>query len=406
MKPRLAIVVSHPIQYQASWFRALASAVDLTVFFCHRQDGQGQADAGFGVTFEWDVPLLDGYRHEWLTNVSAHPNVSAFNGCDTPGIHAALAQGKFDACIVSGWYLRSYLQAIYACRRLRIPVFLRGDSHLGTKRSGLRSLVKYVPYRWLLRSVDGHLYVGRANREYLQHYGVPSERLQFVPHSVDNAFFREASTQARANGTADTLRHSIGVSGETVVVASIGKLLPGKRVSDLIKALAAARNRGFPVHGLIIGSGPGQADLERLAGETAAPVTFLGFRNQTELPACLAASDLFAMPSESETWGLAVNEAMACGLPAVVSSAVGCGRDLVVEGRTGWTFPTADVAALTSVLGVATQSLLTHRSALSQAIAERIDRYSLDVAVDGTLKAINGAWRRRPEHRAESLVVR
>ena len=255
MKPRLAIVVSHPIQYQVAWFRALASAVDLTVFFCHRQDGQGQANAGFAVTFDWDVPLLEGYRHEWLTNVAARPNVSTFSGCDTPGVRATLASGNFDACIVSGWYLKSYLQAIRACRQLHIPVFLRGDSHLGSRRSGLRSLVKYVPYRWLLRWVDGHLYVGRANREYLQHYGVPAERLQFVPHCVDNAFFRERSAQARADGSADKFRHSIGVSGETVVVASVGKLLAGKRVNDLVQGLAAARSHNVPVHGLIIGSG-------------------------------------------------------------------------------------------------------------------------------------------------------
>jgi glycosyltransferase involved in cell wall biosynthesis len=112
------------------------------------------------------------------------------------------------------------------------------------------------------------------------------------------------------------------------------------------------------------------------------------------------------MPSESETWGLVVNEAMACGLPAIVSSAVGCGRDLVVEGRTGWTFPVADVDALTSVLTVATSAVSAQRSLLTAAVAERIDRYSLDAAVNGTLKAISRAGRRRLAHQAESLVPR
>src|ERR1700741_4307399 len=96
---RVAVVASHPIQYQAPWFRALARATDLEVFFCHRQDAAGQAAAGFGVPFEWDVPLLDGYRSQWLENVAARPGVSSFSGCDTPSIEERLAAGGFSACI-------------------------------------------------------------------------------------------------------------------------------------------------------------------------------------------------------------------------------------------------------------------------------------------------------------------
>ena len=178
---RVAVVASHPIQYHAPWFRGLAELVDLEVFFCHRQDGAGQAAAGFGVEFEWDVPLLDGYSHTWLTNRSRNPNVSSFSGCDTPDIADRLERGGFDACIVSGWYLKSYVQAIRACRRCGIPVLVRGDSWLGTSRSAVRTAVKYLPYRWLLTHIDAFLYVGQANREYLRHYGVPESRLFFSP---------------------------------------------------------------------------------------------------------------------------------------------------------------------------------------------------------------------------------
>src|SRR4051794_3215076 len=132
---RLAVVVSHPIQYQAPWFRALAEVTDLHVFFCHQQDAAGQAAAGYGVAFEWDVPLLDGYRHSWLTNVAKQPDVSRFAGCDTPGVYDELRRGSFDACVISGWYLKSYLQSLWACRRLGIRVLSRGDSHLATGRS-------------------------------------------------------------------------------------------------------------------------------------------------------------------------------------------------------------------------------------------------------------------------------
>src|SRR5437762_2564689 len=101
---RLAIVASHPIQYQAPWFRALARTTHLTVLFCHRQDAHAQGDAGFGVPFDWDVPLLDGYDYRWLENRARKPDVSQRNGCDTPEISTIIGGGNFDACVVSGWY--------------------------------------------------------------------------------------------------------------------------------------------------------------------------------------------------------------------------------------------------------------------------------------------------------------
>ena len=241
MTTRLAIVASHPIQYQAPWFRALARETDLTVFFCHRQDAAGQAAAGFGFEFDWDVPLLDGYRYHWLENRARTPDVSAFSGCDTPELDQRIRTGNFDACIVSGWYLKSYLQAIRACRKYHVPVFLRGDSQLATRRSPIVGAAKYLPYRWLLRHVDGHLYVGQANREYLRHYGVPENRLFFVPHFVDNAFFADRAAAARADGSVDAVRRDAGASGDTTGFLFAGKLWARKHPADFIRALALSK---------------------------------------------------------------------------------------------------------------------------------------------------------------------
>src|SRR5436190_2131419 len=180
------MVASHPVQYQTPWFRALAAAVDLTVFFCHQQSRADQAKAGFDTPFDWDVPLLDGYRSVWLRNVAADAGVDRWSGCDTPEIAYELAGRRFDACIINGWYLKSYVQALRASRRHRIPVLVRGDSQLVTPRPMLTRVAKALPYRWLLQRIDGHLYVGQRNAEYLRHYGVSPERLFFAPHFVDN----------------------------------------------------------------------------------------------------------------------------------------------------------------------------------------------------------------------------
>ena len=128
MTSRLAICTSHPIQYYAPLFRELAGRTEIEVFYAHSATPKDQADAGFGRAFEWDVDLLSGYPHRFLTNVAARPGVDHFGGCDTPEIGARLSEGAFDAVLVLGWNLKSSIQAILAAKRLRLPVLIRGDS--------------------------------------------------------------------------------------------------------------------------------------------------------------------------------------------------------------------------------------------------------------------------------------
>ncbi len=388
-RPRVALVASHPIQYQVPWFRALSRAVDLHVYFCHRQDARGQAAAGYGAAFEWDVPLLDGYRFEWLRNVARVPSVFEYRGCDTPGIAQLVTRGRFDACIVSGWYLKSYVQTIRACSTAGVPLMVRGDSHLGTPRSLLKTAIKWLPYRVLLGSARAHLYVGQANKAYLRHYGVPEGRLFFAPHFVDNGFFAERSEQARRSGAATAVRAGYGIDPGATVVLFVGRLVDMKRPQDFVAAVALASRDHAPVHGIVVGSGPLLGRLQSLAAELGAPVHFAGFRNQTELPVFYAASDAIVLPSDGrETWGLVVNEAMACGLPAIVSDAVGCAPDLIDEGETGYAFPMGDPRALGERLVRLRADLAARRESLREAVGHRIASYACPVAVDGTLAAL------------------
>jgi len=404
---RLAIVASHPIQYQAPWFRALATVTDLTVFFCHRQDAKGQADAGFGVAFEWDVPLLEGYRSRWLTNVAAEPGVSSFRGCDTPEIADEIARGEFGACIVSGWYLKSYLQAIRACRKHGVKLMVRGDSQLATPRSRAVALAKHLPYRWLLQRFDAHLYVGERNREYLVHYGVEEDRLFHVPHFVDNAFFAARAEEARRNGTARALRAELGCNDRSMVVLFAGKLIEKKRTADLIKAARLARSTGLDVRAIVVGSGPLETDLRSLARNENVPALFTGFRNQSEIPTCFAAADAIALPSDGgETWGLVVNEAMACGLPALVSRAAGCGHDLVSNGETGYVFETGNIQAFADAMRALHCTLDESPDRLRTSVAARIKRYSVEAAVGGTLRALDAVTARtRHGHQPQAAAL-
>ena len=387
--PRLAVVTSHPIQYQAPWFRALARQVDLVVFFAHQQNARGQAAAGFGHEFEWDVPLLDGYQFEWLRNRSTRPGVDTFGGCDTPDIADRLRTGRFDACLVNGWYLRTYLQAVRACRRLGVPILMRGDSHLKTPRHPVISLGKHLPYRWLLGHVSAHLYVGEANRQYLRHYGVRPDRLFFAPHFVDNERFAAGAAEARASGAVAALRRQLGAEAATRICLFAGKLIEKKRPADFIDAVARLQQTGAPVLGIVVGSGPLEGALIERAKARGGRIGFLGFRNQSEIPACYAAADCLVLPSDGrETWGLVVNEAMACGVPTVVSDAVGCTEDLV-DATTGAVYRVGDVGGLAEGIGRVLARLSRDGDSFRRTVLDRIAAYSCSAAVAGTRRALD-----------------
>ena len=379
---RLGVLASHPIQYQAPLFRELAKRFELEVFYAHRQSSADQARADFGVEFEWDVDLLEGYSHEFLRNVARRPDVSRFAGCDTPEVGGRIEGGGFDAFLVTGWYLKSHWQAIRACRRQGGPVMARGDSTLGARRGVFRRILGSIARRRIVRQFDALLYVGVRNREYLEAAGVREGSLFFSPHCVDNVWFRKPE-QLGADESR-TRRAQLGGSTSARVLVFVGKLTETKRPEDLLRAAALLRSRGLEAVVLIVGRGPLEATLGELARSLEVVVEFAGFRNQSELPAIYAAADLLVLPSASETWGLVVNEAMACGCPAAVSEAVGCAPDLVEPGETGERFPVGDVVALASAM----ERILLGGGNRSMRISERIDRYSVAAAATGVEEAV------------------
>src|SRR4051812_47601937 len=168
---RLAIIASHPIQYSAPLFRALARCFELKVFYAHRATPADQARAGFGVGFDWDIDLFSGYEHAFLRNVAATPGLHHFWGCDTPDIGNELRRGQFDVVLTQGWHLKSYAQAILAAKVSQLPVLVRGDSQLETPRSSLKRFVKAAAFPKLLRAFNAALYVGRRSKAYWTHYG-------------------------------------------------------------------------------------------------------------------------------------------------------------------------------------------------------------------------------------------
>jgi len=385
VNPRLAIVASHAIQYQAPLFRALAQELDLHVFYANRQSPTQQADAGYGVEFDWDVDLFDGYAHSHMTNRAAKPNTQTFFGCDTPEISRRLESGRFDAVMVMGWYLKTYVQTIRACNRLRVPVMVRGDSTLQGQANVLVRAAKGITYPFLLRNFDAFLVVGKRARAYLERFGVMEERMFWSPHAVDNGRFNSAAVKARDSKL--RIRADLGCRSDEHMVLFVGQFASHKRPLDLVEALALLKMKDCNVRGVFVGEGELADEIRSAGSKLNAPITVAGFKNQSELPGIYGAADVLVLPSSRETWGLVVNEAMACGTPAVVSSGVGCSEDLIEPGETGYEFPVGNVEALARSIRILLPDSGSRR--VLRALEKKMCAYSYDRAVDGVVRAIH-----------------
>ncbi len=378
---RLAVLATHPVQYYAPLFRALSQRLDVHVFYAHKATPQQQAAAGFDVAFDWDLDLLTGYPHSFLVNRARRPDAGRFAGCDTPEIGTRLREGRFDAVLSLGWHRKSLLQGVWAAKRIGLPVLVRGDSQVPGARSQAKVLAKRLSYPTLLRTFDAALATGARSRDYYLHYDYPDERIFYSPHSVDTEWFRGRSNPAeRAK-----LRSELGVAENEKLVLFAGKLVAFKRPLDVVEAAAIARSRGLAAQVVVAGSGELEGRLRQRAGTLNVPLHYLGFKNQTDMPAVYAAADVLVLPSDArETWGLVCNEALACTTPVIVSDAAGCAPDLAADGAAGRMYPAGDCEACAHAL-----IALFDEPPSPRAIDEVSGRHSVARAADGVMAGLS-----------------
>lgn len=379
---KICYVTSHPIQYQAPLFRALAATpnVQFEAVFCRDPASDEQVDPGFGMVVEWDVPLLDGYAHTFLSGQVPGPAGSALASLKT-SVVKHLRDARPDCVIVHGYNLPTYQLAIVAARALEIPVLLRGDTHLLNPRPGWKLAAKRLASQAVRRLVAGALAVGTLNARYWEHYGIPRSRIFMAPYSVDNAAF--LARRPAAEERAAAWREELGIAHDAPVALYAGKLIPLKSVDTLIAAFAQAAVPGSAL--VVVGDGEERARLEaQAASHSEVEVRFVGFVNQSGMAAAYALGDLFVLPSTRDAWGLAVNEAMVMGSAVCVSDQVGCAPDLVGRDN-GWTFPARNVDALTEVLREALGDR-TRLERMGRASERRVADWDIDATVAGILR--------------------
>jgi glycosyltransferase involved in cell wall biosynthesis len=381
---RLAIVLSHPVQYYSPWFRWLRAhtPLEFKVFYLWEFGVTAKRDVQFETTFRWDVDLLAGYESEFVPNVAADPGTHHFRGLDNPTLSSRLAAWQPEAMLLFGYNWLSFLRAVWWARRMRVPLLFRGDSHLLDR--GSLPLLRRLPLSLLYRQFAAFTYVGSANRDYFLSLGVPDRKLFLAPHSVNAAHFNPAAPTVRA--TAEAMRTELGVAGKRVLLFA-GKFQAGKQPFELLQAFLQVAT---PSDALVfVGDGPEKSRLTTLAASRPdSAVHFLPFANQSEMPARYLLADAFVLPSRSESWGLVVNEAMHLGVPCLVSNLVGCQRDLVQPGETGWVFRADDPAALATTLSRVLRAPAAELQRLGANARIKVAQYTYKQTSDGLLQAL------------------
>jgi len=349
-RARVAIVASHVIQYQDPFFRLLAADpdVDLTVLYLSNAGAESYRDKDMGTTLRWDVELLTGYRHVFLRNL-VHDSNRGWTRHINPGIVSALLRGHYDMVIfMLGWGSISAILGIVTCRLAGIPFFLYGDSSFPPPEDTLRRRIRATLLRALFRRTTGFMVSGVLNAEYYRHYGGDPDHFFLLPWAVDNDRFAEASRFAE--GEREKMREALSIGPEQTVFVFSAKLVERKDPMTLLRAYErmSERDRGVV---LFVGDGELRESLETYTREHAlGGVRFAGFINQRDLPKYYALSDVFVLPSTYEPRGAVINEAMACGLPVIVTDRCGSVGDIVLDGENAFVYKAGDADALAGAM--------------------------------------------------------
>jgi glycosyltransferase involved in cell wall biosynthesis len=384
----LAVIETHPVQYHAPVYRAVRKRYGIRVAAIYGSDFSvvGYHDAEFGTTFRWDTDLLSGYDAVFLSRVG-QGGARSVEEVTARGLGEALQRLKPRAVLLLGYSPRFHRQAFFQARRLGVPLLFRGETTDHARhRSRVRRFARDLFLRWFYRQFSALLYIGKRSFEHYRRLGCPEGKLIFSPYCVDTSAFQTEESDRHL--LRDATRRELQLSSDHLVVLFSGKLVPRKAPDLLLHAVkglpTAARERMVV---LFLGDGHLRESLDRLARtEPSVAVRFVGFQNQTQLSRYYHAADILVLPSRGfEPWGLVVNEALAHGLPCIVSDQVGCAPDLITPGVTGEIFESGSVSSLSWALQRAT-ALVGKRTVRDQCRA-RVSAYSVERAAAGIAQA-------------------
>lgn len=367
----------------------LSKHADLKVYYFSDASIKGYHDKGFGAAVKWDVPLLEGYRWEFLRNYSRRKSLNnSFLDVINPGVIKALWSHRHSIVIVNGWsYCSTWLVIIFA-KLLGKKVWLRAENPLNQelKKNTRLLLIKRIVLKYFLFNlfIDKCLYIGTQSKEFFKFYGVKEANLLYTPYAVDNNFFRANAKQFLQR--VDVIKRELNLPLDKKVILFVGKFIPKKRPLDLIKAFELSKMADAVL--VLVGEGELRDEMEQYTKRAnLANVVITGFVNQSQISKYYAIADLFVMCSGvGETWGLAVNEVMNFEKFILVSKTVGCSSDLIRYGGNGFTFEEGDIAELSRLLNISLRDENLRREG-GKVSYDLVSEFSIEAIVKNLLTA-------------------
>lgn len=377
MKTRILYLVSHPIQYQAPLLRLISQSkeIDIHTVFYWDKKAENNFDIGFGREVVWDVPLLDGYSNQYLSETKK----TRFQ--KLMALRKLIDKKKFDIVWTHGYADFYTIAAIVFAKLKGLKAFVRGESLFfpGDKNTFKR---KYY-FKILNQFVDRYLAIGTYNRAFYLKNGVTENKIFLCHYVVDNDFFHNQYLRLKEN--INSLRDTLGLTKNRPVILYASKFIERKYPIDLLNAYLQMPSSNRP-YLLFIGTGETLDEVVQ-AADNHPDIRFLGFKNQSELPDYFALADVLVLPSKRENWGLIVNEAMNAECAIVVSDEVGCGVDLVKHGENGFIFKARDINALSQYLKEITSDAMRCEK-MKLKSADIISQWGLPEAVAGLENAV------------------
>lgn len=369
---QVIFVHTHPVQYFAPLYKYLAQQnLSMQVWYCANGSTQDSVDPEFGTKVVWDQPLLDGYEHVFFENKGkASRKGRGWMAYYNPDMLVRLAKEPPSLLVIHGWNYRTYTMLLRYGRQYGHRLAFRGETNLQMEmeRNTATRMLRKVALRNLLAPVHFFFYIGNQSHRFYKYLGIQSNKLIHTPYAVDNQRFQQEWQRINK----DEVRAELGIPQGAFVILFSGKYIPKKRPLDLLKAFAMLNVPHSYL--LLMGEGELRHEMEKFidANLLSARVCLTGFVNQSKVSMYYRSADVFVMCSDfGETWGLSVNEAMNFSLPIVVSNRTGCCEDLLENGVNGYSFPAADIKALSRCL--------QHISMCSPGILNKMGQSSLDI---------------------------
>ncbi|GAB4140609.1 MAG: hypothetical protein Kow0040_28990 [Thermogutta sp.] len=389
--PRVLVLTPAPTPYRDPFWGRVAQQPGIDLLVCYL--AKDSRDRPWRVTWprEFSYRELSGYNFfAWR----GPTEVCYWN----PEVARLVRPAQCDAVILGGYNHPTLLAAMWQARRHDIPFFVMSESHLKNRRSAWKAALKRPLLRWMTRHATGLFPTGELAQRYFEHYGARPDQCVPIPNVPDVVALRRRTLEHL--GRRQEVRERLGIK-EGKVILFVGRLIPKKGVRTLIEACARL-TPDFDWRLILLGDGTARPQLEDTARRTGAAerVRFAGFVQPQELPDWYLAADAFVLPS-SETWGVVALEALACGLPVIVSDQTGCGPDILPHGEhADRVFPFGDAAALAERLAAVLRTPLDRRARMTT-LREHLERFEYDVLARRMAAAVTRSCKPVPARETE-----